>query len=219
MLKARMICDLENPISQHYTKLSIESFSPVSDLVQIEPFQCYTPETMPDFDWCEKKGRALTEKAILYSYYTLMKQLAEGEKFIIMEHDAYLRPDYIDLLVKWLPAHDKLTAWNPGIAIEFHTVTKEVAEHFVHLCETDNNHDVRGPMAMISRSCDLVGGDVLYPVTGETNQMCYAQSVGEAHRRDGEVWDAPVTQMVDMNIGVTNKRDIYKKPLRNIHFL
>ena len=79
-----------------------KSFAPVSDLIEIETYQCYVPDTLPSFKWNENKKRTLTEKSILYTYYELMTRIADGEKFIIMEHDAYLNPDRIDIFRKWL---------------------------------------------------------------------------------------------------------------------
>lgn len=47
MIDAYILCDFDNPLSMRYLDLSLKSFEPVKDIVNITPLQCDTPETTP----------------------------------------------------------------------------------------------------------------------------------------------------------------------------
>ena len=45
--KAVMICDFNNPISMAYSEVAIKTWEPI-EAVEVERWQCYTPETIID---------------------------------------------------------------------------------------------------------------------------------------------------------------------------
>ena len=47
MIDAFILCDFDNPLSMRYLDLSLKSFEPVKDIVNITPLQCDTPATTP----------------------------------------------------------------------------------------------------------------------------------------------------------------------------
>jgi len=221
MNRVLQIRDLNNWKSIKYAEKSLETFAPVSDLIEIETYQCYVPDTLPSFKWNENKKRTLTEKSILYTYYELMTRIADGEKFIIMEHDAYLNPDRIDIFRKWFSDSnlDRFSIWNVGIAIEFHTLSKEIAQTFLKIMESDHTESAKGPMSIIAKSHNRINaGKILFPVAGGVNLMCVAENTRNADKGIGEIYNSPVTQMVDRKIGVTIEHPNWS-PDVNIHFI
>lgn len=49
MIEAFILCDFDNPLSMRYLDLSLKSFEPVKDIVNITPVQCDTHETTPKY--------------------------------------------------------------------------------------------------------------------------------------------------------------------------
>lgn len=142
MIKAKMIVDFDNPLSMKYMELSLESFEPLSDLLEIIPVQCTKPETLPiRFDQHTDLPTYLLEgetthprffggdfedhpiyQSIMYSHFKLWReQVDSGERFIIMEHDAALINE------KGLRYH--LENWQqydifmPGACMEFYSIS------------------------------------------------------------------------------------------------
>ena len=104
MIRAVMICDYRNPISVAYSKIALKTWEDVRN-VEVERFQCYTPDTINDAPFKINWGRyssagkykttrheiTPTEKACLTSMFHWWKHIAEtGERVIILEHDAYV---------------------------------------------------------------------------------------------------------------------------------
>lgn len=107
-MQAYQIVDLNNPTSVEYAALSKASFQPAIDegiLGTIIDRQCVTPND-PDFaekcamfTWhTSKEAESLgqefsdTEKARMISHFELLKEQRDSMfRFIVMEHDAWLR--------------------------------------------------------------------------------------------------------------------------------
>ena len=49
MIDAFILCDFDNPLSMRYLDLSLKSFEPVKDIVNITPVQCDRNETTPKY--------------------------------------------------------------------------------------------------------------------------------------------------------------------------
>jgi len=205
-----MILDFMNPVSRKYADFSVKSFESVSDVLTIEPFQCCTPRNPLGINFNSEKKRSKTELAILETYYLLFEQLSEGEKFIILEHDAYLRPDREDIFRKHLQEIDEYDVWNPGIAIECHTVKPHVAEQLCVTIYDDYNSSHRGAMSLMVTPNNLT--KVLYVKDGRTGESCISDTTRKAAKGDGESILAPITQCYDPNLGLTNVgRDVSEK--------
>lgn len=223
-MRAYQILDFDNPLSVQYQQHSAQSLAPLSDLIQITPVQCTTPATLPTGLLYDKKKRTETEKAALVSHYNLVKRLAAGEEFIILEHDAYLWPDR-ESNFRFLFGHVHYSMWNCGIAAECYTMNKEVAKIFCDMVENDSTHGYRGPLAIMHAAANKYANEnktnVVWIVGGATKQTCIASSCEEAFQKKGEVYDAPITQHVIENIGSTIKRNgktISRKANPNVFF-
>lgn len=207
MITAYQIVDFNNPVSLEYHKHSASSFKVVSDYVNIVPVQCVTPDTLPDININPKYNRTPTEKAVLVSHYNLIKKIANGERCIIMEHDAYLWPDRVDTFKEQLDMVDDLTLWNCGVAIECYSLSQMAASKFCSIIEHELNEYHPGPMFLIHRVgnkvCKRERKQVLWPVSGNDNRSCLSNSATESLSGTGIVFEAPVTQHVMQSVGVT----------------
>jgi len=164
--RAVMITDLNNPISVAYNKVSKETWKDVKS-VEVEDFQCFTPETMkeaacwklmpwaPGFKSSAGKYRDVghtitpTEQACLTSMFHWWNHIrTTGEQVIILEHDAYVRnPKKLMSLVEHIPHTD---LWSAGIAAECITMSQMFAKHLFKKWEDVENpgmHIDAGPMA------------------------------------------------------------------------
>lgn len=229
MFHAYQIVDFHNPISVQYMEYSRKSFECVKDILTIEPYQCFTPDTQPrniDLSW---KKRTLTEQACLYTHYSLATRLKHEDRFIIMEHDAYLWPNKQQEFRELLKLLNSVV-WVVGIAAECYTMDQEVAKFFCNQVENDRSVNARGPLGHLfdagnkfcrERESSL---SAVWPVswheTNVHNKLCVAKTCTEAHLGKGIVLDAPVTQNVKEDIGVTIKRKktISRKNNPNVHF-
>lgn len=226
MIKAYQIVDFNNPISVDYFKYSVRSFNTVKDLVQIEQVQCTVPETIPsDVKLDPSKKRSRTEEAVLISHYLLIKRMANGERFIVLEHDAYLWPDKVDMFKIMLNKIDTTAVWISGIAMECYTMNQQVAKIFCDIVESDFNHEHRGPMTILHQAGNIFCKEnktrVVWPLYGETGKLVFADNVSLASSGKGKMNEAPVTQYVNTETGVTVERpgrSINKKNNPNVHF-
>jgi hypothetical protein len=225
-LKAFQIVDLNNPVSVQYSDYSIKSFVPVSEFLTIERVQCTVPDTIPShLNLSKNKKRTPTQIAAMVSHYNLMKKLADGEKFVIMEHDAYLWPNRVDMFKIMLSKIPTTAVWMAGIAVECYTVSQSVAKRYCELVENDTDHLLSGPMTLLHQAgnyvCAREKTRVVWPLYGETGKLVFADNVSKASAGKGKMNDAPVTQYVNLNLGVTiqrNNKPINKQNNPNVHF-
>lgn len=141
MYRAVMICDLKNPISVAYSKIAMKTWEPVRG-VEVERWQCYTPDTIDDAPFRINWGRyssagkyskdkheiTPTEKACLTSMFHWWKHTADtGERVIILEHDAYVRDP--ESLSNWIKTMHTFDLWNPGIAMECASLRPDFAQY------------------------------------------------------------------------------------------
>lgn len=207
MITAYQIVDFNNPISLEYSKHSLLSFTPALDSINIIPVQCTTPNTLPNININPKYKRTPTEKAVLFSHYNLIKRIANGEKCIIMEHDAYLWPDKVEVFKQQLEMIDDVSLWSCGVAIECYTLSKDTAAEFCDIIENHLYDYHPGPMYLIhlagDRGCKKENKQALWPLKGNTNKVCLGSSSTQSLNGNGLVFDAPVTQHVMQSVGVT----------------
>lgn len=226
-MKAYMICDLNNPVSVQYTDVSIKSFEPVSDLIEIIKVQCFVPDTI---DTCphkfkisaisharKYKGQNRTippgERACLTSHiHQWFEQAATPERFIIMEHDAYLKDEskFRSLFARV----EEFEIWNCGIAMECYSMSHRFARYMRLYLEDDNYEATSGPMGEIfylymklhKKRYHLTSGilPLLWPNIYMRNQIVSSHGQNPATAiRTGMFESAPVTQCFDATIGST----------------
>lgn len=226
LIKAYQIVDFNNPVSLSYCEYSVKSFNSVRDVLDIEQVQCTVPSTVPSYlNFDPNKKRTKTQEAVLASHYLLVKRLAAGEKFIILEHDAFLWPERVDIFRMMLTKLTTTVVWVSGIAVECYTMHQEVAKKYCELVENDKDHSFTGPMTIMHQAgnyyCNKVKTRVVWPLYGETGKLVFAENVGLASAGKGRMNDAPVTQYVNPKLGVTIERPgsrINKKNNPNVHF-
>lgn len=177
MIDAYIIADLNNPVSQRYLDLSLESFKAVEDLIRITPVQCETPSTTPDryppkpadqIDYNvdpfylapgeSLKGRFFggsfddntIYQAIMYSQYKLIKRIADGEPIAIMEHDAAIvNEDSFRYMIDeyW----GEVDVFMPGACMEFYGLSQRFAKQFIAVMDDFPSTDRRftGPFGVM----------------------------------------------------------------------
>jgi len=199
MIDAFIICDFNNPLSMRYLELSLKSFEPVSDIVNITPVQCTTPDTLPirfeknqepipfyvakdgvDYLHARFFGGTFCDheihNSIMHSQFVLIERIAKGEPIAIMEHDAALiNEDSFRYMIDqyW----GEVDIFMPGTCMEFYGLSQRYAEKFVELMYnfpyTDNR--VSGPfgaMLHLETRKDLLdfdGYEVLCPTKGRAD--------------------------------------------------
>lgn len=162
-LKAKMIVDFENPLSLRYAHKAKDTWLPLYDIIDIEYVQCITP-THPEYSstpFCTQKVlnnqldtsrhlrcnfRSFTEIAILTTYLKLWEQIADGEDFIMLEHDAFVRKGHEDTIRNLIKRRHEFKAQVFGSAMECWWISRQVAKNMVALAKRDFTHILRGPM-------------------------------------------------------------------------
>lgn len=205
-VKAFQIVDFNNPLSVEYFEYSQTSFSPVKDVIDITPVQATIPSTLqlPKIYGDDKK-RSDYEKACFESHYNLVKKLATGNSFFILEHDAYLWPERIDIFYELIDNYDTYSVFYIGIANEFYTMRCDVARNYTNIVERGQVKS--GPMGTVIDSQKGVISPIdslkLWPVKGQKNLICSSLSLSDAANGEGILYPAPVTQHLIIDKGST----------------
>lgn len=210
MIEAYMGVDLDNPLAVRYHELSLKSFESVSDIFKINVIQCITPKTLLDLKLSANKGRSPQEEAHIHSTYRLMKRILNGERWWIMEHDAYLLPAHIDIFRRIMLKYKEMPMCNIGIALECYTVIPEIANMFCDHVENDDSRAGRGPMGILHTVTDLYckehgnnRNNVYWPLKGMDNRTGISNNVSRAHVNPHVIVNSPVTQLIDESQGTT----------------
>lgn len=226
-IKAYMQVDLDNPIAVAYSKLALESFERVSDVFEIEVVQCITPKTyLPELKDLKWKGKTPSEVASFHSTYRMLKRIAQGERFWIMEHDAYLIPEHEETFRKVLKKYKQMGTIVVGMATECFTVCPDVAKIY---CENVERGRAYGNMSNLHRSTDRWAknadnkrNNVYWPLDWKKSldwvrRMGVACNASDAHRNPLGVELAPVAQLIDPTVGSSlPDRDDVEKAKKNI---
>ena len=207
-LVAYQLVDFNNPISVSYSQHSINSFKPVRDLIDIIPVQCVVPDTLPqDRFYGDSKERTVYEQSCFCSHYSLVKRRLTGEKFFIMEHDAYLWPQDERIFRKFIQTYLKYEIFYLGIANEFYYLSDIMCKNYVKALEDGSING--GPMthvALVYEKCvKNTSTKILWPMKGQVNRICFSNSIDSAILGEGEVYRAPVTQHMNLSVGSTIK--------------
>ena len=206
-LNCLQITDLNSSISSLLLSVSHASFKPLGDLLDINLFQCFTPETIPrDKLYGDNKKRSVYEQACFASHYSLVSKLRDGEEFIIMEHDAYLWPEHVDHFKSLWSRYKDFDVFYPGISNEFYTLTSRVAEAYVE--NVDRGKFFGGPLSQASNAYELTktkSSLACWPVVGQKNLICISNSIRDCMKGRGDVIRAPITQCFNLKTGSTIK--------------
>ena len=220
MITGYIQADLKNPIVHKYLEHSLKSFERVKDVFNIQIIQCIVPDEILWDDNNKKlldknsfdpsKGRSPQEIASLMSQYRLHRRLANGERFYIMEHDAYLHPEEELSFRRILEKFHTHFVNNIGIAMECYTSCPDISKMFCEKVENDFAHKDRGPMTILHNCTDQyvkdkpkVHNQVWWPRQGMENKTGISWNVSTAFRNPNNEINAPVTQLVDGSIGST----------------
>lgn len=193
MITAYQLVDFDNDKSMFYHERSIASFIDVTNL-NIIPIQCITPDELEGWErdlemtWMEysyaskyvsnnKRHKfTKTERCVAASHFMLwQKQLREADQFIIMEHDAYLRPHHVLAFRSEIKSLQLYGTWNRGLCAECYTINPTIL-NWAH----NNNRPAlyewgSGVMGHVQALCDL-----------------YYKKVGEPNN-DGLVYNFPLS--------------------------
>ena len=226
-MKAYMICDFNNPVSVQYTNIAMKSFEPVFDLIEIIKVQCFVPDTIDacPFDFrisrvshakkYKGQNREIPpgERACLTSHINQwFEQAASSERFIIMEHDAYLRDE--GKFRALFAQIENFEMWNCGIAMECYSLSYRFAR-YCRLYWEDVDYEVTsGPMGELfylymklhKTRYHLTTGilPILWPNVYRRNQIVSTHRENPMKAlRSGRFESAPVTQCFDASIGST----------------
>lgn len=204
-LKALQIADLTNPISLEYVEFSRQSLACVSDIIDLEPFQCITPKDLPDWIKDVNDGRSPTEKAALISHYTLMSRVADGEDILIMEHDAHLWPQHEQLFRQLLSKTEDFSVAIYGIAVECYRLSQSHAKMCCEMIKKESLNKRVGPLGLLHAADDKRGTKhkAMWPLKGSQGKLCISDTVTSAFNGKGDIVDAPITQHVSSSLGVT----------------
>ena len=225
-----MQVDLNSSLALKYNEVALKSFERVSDIFQIEVVQCVLPSSfLPELDAVTqtlKEKRSPQEIASLQSNYRMAKRIAQGERFWVMEHDAYLRPEHEDvfrmIMSKWTTKDSSLVI---GIANECWTTVPAIAKRY---CEEIENGWATGPMALLHRVTEIycnqkktAYNDTYWPANrykkaSWCNKTGVDINVSLAYNKPRVLLDSPITQIMDEKLGGTvtdrkRKFDVYDK--------
>jgi len=240
MIKAYMQADLNNALAMRYIEYALKSFECVSDIFEIEVVQCITPDNLlPELKntpyWHGNKKRSPGELGSYHSNYRMMKRLASGERFWVMEHDAWLNPEREDIFRKFMGKCRVMEAMLIGTATEIWTVSRGVAIEHCKIVENGTKHGtmetIHKAVNIHCRNINLKSNRVYWPLfnkqgthIGRVNKTGIGNSADVAFRRPrGIIENAPCTQLVDPNYGasIQDRANIIKnkksKTLIDIH--
>jgi len=224
MIKGIMQVDLNNELAVRYKDYALKSFEPVKDIFEIEVTQCVTPDNFLEELEGEKgvtqnlktnkrlKARSPQEIGSLQSKYLLTKRLAAGEKFWIMEHDAYLRPQHENVFRMLMTKWQKFPCAGIGIANEFYTLWEDIAAIWIDLFLSGHP---TGPMGITHAATNIWaektkyrGRDVYWPASRFIDpRWCNMTGLGQncniAHKDPQVIIHSPITQCIDYKYGGT----------------
>ena len=215
MITGYMQVDLNNPLAVKYMDYCLKSFEPVSDIFKIEVVQCVTPDTLlPELENIPNKdARSPQELASLHSNYRFLKRSVETkERFWLLEHDAYLRPEHEDvfrmIMSKWITMPTACI----GMSNEFYTCRPEVAKVYCDLVESGTRRNALGVLHLATdlwvRRVKHRRNTIYWPCNWSkdirwVNTTGVGMSCSEAYNDPAVILNSPITQAVDLKYGGT----------------
>jgi hypothetical protein len=173
-LKFYQIVMSDNPVSMEYHEISKKSFEPVSDIVEIVPFEAITPQhedwenIESKYNWkvslagldkkdSEKRQMSPSEKAGICSHFELIRQRSlTDEDFWVTEHDTFLLPEQEDNFRRQVYLSHRLTHVysNIGLFMGCYRIDKSFAQWSHHILTKGDNRGFPingGPYACMER--------------------------------------------------------------------
>jgi GR25 family glycosyltransferase involved in LPS biosynthesis len=207
LIQAYQIVDFNNPLSMRYYNHSKKSLERVKDIINVEPIQCFVPDTVPkDFKLKVnlKDNSSPSEVACYASHYHLVERMANGEKLIVLEQDVYLWPDREDIFRNLVATIDEYDCWFPGISNECYTMTQEVALLYL---ETSKKVKL-GPLAVAHHACKRAmvlnpNRKFIWPVLGQKNLSGVSNDIVQTLKVSQSNIPAPITQHYILSTGST----------------
>jgi len=211
---AYMITDLNNPISCSYAKYATKSWEPVSDIIQIVPYQCVTPKTIHKnhFSWMNnpKRSKSETELAILATFHSLFLRMSFQE-FMVLEHDSYLLNPV--LFRELFNRRNEFEVFNPGTSMECNLYSPRFAMHMAR--EIEFNYSAIGPMGLayyLHSRPEYNWSPCLWPVGKQSGKVGIGKYVSEVDRGFcDEEFKQPVTQCYNVEWDGTNPSAVKSK--------
>lgn len=210
--KGYMMCDLKNDLARRYMDVALKSWECVSDIFEIEVIQCVTPKSLLPVlkdKYKTSDTRSPMEIAAMHSHYRMVKRLANGEKFWIMEHDAYLRNEktFRMLMTKWA----QFPVAEIGTSNEMYTMWPQIADEYAKAIEAGTPH---GPMSTLHKVANAwckknkVSRNVYWPANWKKdsrwiNVTGIGHTVDQAYNDPLVMIHSAVTQCVDEKYGGT----------------
>lgn len=247
-MKAYQIVDFNNPVSVEYSLISRDSFRPALErglITGIERIQAVTPETLPQyegmFNWREdltgikKGGRGITdtEKSGNVSHWLLMRKQSESdERFLIMEHDAFMLNSFkLEECMDFMNEH-QLSYANLGLFMSCYSYSRSAAEYCWGLLTKEGFPINCGPYGVAERLFKTYADRKLKPngyfgreftfMTHHSDMKTIgpgktAKDMFDAYNgppdASGPEFDLPTTQVVSRRLKVTQIHDGYSDEL------
>lgn len=214
MIKGIMQVDFNSQLALRYCEVALESFQRVSDIFEIEVVQCVLPTTLiPELSSMPNAlaKRSPQELASIHSNYRMAKRMSQGERFWVLEHDAYLRPQHEDvfrmIMSKW---HTKNSSFELGMANEFWTTIPAIAKMY---CTEIEKGWSSGPMSLLHKVTDRYcknnkERNTYWPMNRFKNPEWRNKTgvdinVSLAYNNPKIILDSPITQIMDEKYGGT----------------
>lgn len=166
----------DNPASMEYAEISRKSYEPVSDLIEIIPFDAITPyhedfeEHQSKYNWqrslmigdhrkgglqhLDKPPHSPSERAGMCSHWELMRVRGTvDERFWILEHDSYLHPEHENIFRYLVDIAEKrdLHYANIGLFMGCYSYSREFAS-WSHKLMTHSQFPINGgPYGCVER--------------------------------------------------------------------
>lgn len=204
---AYMMIDQNSSISCAYADYSIKSWEPLSDIIQIIPYQCVTPETIhkDHFLWMNNplRKKSETELAILATYHSLFLRMS-FEECMVLEHDSYLlNPDTFRQLFN---RRKEFEVFTPGTSMECNLYTPEFAYHMAQSIQY--NSTALGPMGVahiLHSNRNKNWKPCLWPIGGQSGKVGIGNRIDAVHSGFAdEMFPQPVTQCYNIEWHGTN---------------
>lgn len=215
MIKGFMQVDLTNPLAVQYMEHALKSFEIVSDIFQVEVIQCITPDTyLPELeDIPNKDVRSPQELASLHSNYRMVKNIITAkERYWILEHDAYLKPEHEDVFRMIMSKWWTMPTACLGMSNEFYTVKPEVAKIYCSLVEKGTRRNALGVLHLATdmwvKKSKHRANTIYWPCNRSRDDRWVGKtgvgsSCNQAYNDPSTILYSPITQLIDPNKGAT----------------
>jgi|SRR6056300_993687 hypothetical protein len=245
---AYQIVDFNNPVSVEYMKISQQSFIPAIQegyISEIIPVQAITPANLDKYEhlyewhpslmigdgsYNNNKDHSPSEKAGMCTHWELMKKQGQSdERFLVLEHDAYLIPEhqeYFYYLLDYIN-ENKVCYANIGLFMACYTFDTHCAQWMYQLLHEQKFWINGGPYSVVERlfrnytdhllrkrDFNGIAHTVIHPWGGcDTIGMGRRVEIffNERDENKENSIPTPVTQVISKRLQVTQEHHTYRK--------